>query len=65
MTTDTDVRLSYRPDEAARLLGCSRDTIFKLLASGELRGWKINSARFFSAPEIHRFIQERETGGAS
>jgi len=30
-------RLAYRPDEAARALGCSRDLIFKLLASGELK----------------------------
>ena len=58
--TETQERLSYRPDEAARLLGCSRDTIFKLLATGELKGWKINTARFISSGEIRRFITERE-----
>ena len=59
-TTDTQERLSYRPEEAARLLGCSRDTIFKLLSTGELKGWKINSARFISLDEIRRFISERQ-----
>ena len=59
-TTDTQDRLAYRPDEAASALSCSRDTIFKLLASGDLKGWKINSARFISADEIRRFIRERE-----
>jgi excisionase family DNA binding protein len=31
-------RLAYSPNEAATLLGVSRDTIFKALAAGELRG---------------------------
>ena len=62
-TTVTEERLSYRPDEAAKLIGCSRDTIFKLLASGELRGWKINTARFISLDEIRRFIRDREQEG--
>ncbi|MCH7824852.1 MAG: helix-turn-helix domain-containing protein [Acidobacteria bacterium] len=62
MSTATDIqeRFSYRPEEAAAALGCSRDTIFKLLASGDLKGWKINTARFISADEIRRFIRERE-----
>jgi excisionase family DNA binding protein len=33
-----DKRLAYRPNEAATLLGVSRDIIFKALAAGELRG---------------------------
>lgn len=60
MTTDVEERLSYRPEEAAKIIGCSRDTIFKLLASGQLKGWKIGAARFISADEIRRFIRERE-----
>jgi len=58
MTTET--KLSYRPEEAARMLGASRDTIFKLLATGQLRGFKIGAARFISAAELERFIRERE-----
>ena len=60
IATETQERLSYRPEEAAAALGCSRDTIFKLLASGDLKGWKINSARFISVDELQRFITERE-----
>ena len=59
MTTDPQP-LAYRPDEAARVLGASRDTIFKLLAAGQLRGFKIGAARFISAEELSRFIRARE-----
>lgn len=60
MTNKVEERLAYRPEEAARALGCCRDTIFKLLASGELKGWRIGAARLISADEIRRFIRERE-----
>jgi len=52
--------VAFRPEEAARVLAVSRDTIFKLLATGELRGWKLGSARLISADEIRRFVRERE-----
>jgi len=68
MANDIQERMAYRPDEAARVIGCSRDLIFKLLASGELKGWHIGAARLISADEIRRFIREREqtadAGGA-
>ena len=60
MTNDVEERMAFRPGEAARALGCSRDMIFKLLASGELKGWRIGAARLISADEIRRFIRERE-----
>jgi excisionase family DNA binding protein len=60
MANDVQERMAYRPEEAARALGCSRDTIFKLLASGQLRGWHIGAARLISGDEIRRFIRERE-----
>jgi excisionase family DNA binding protein len=63
MTTETEPRLAYRPEEAARALGCSRATVFKLLSAGELRGWRIGAARLISADEIRRFIHEREQEG--
>ena len=64
-TKGVDERLAYRPAEAARVLGCSRDTIYKLLAAGELRGWKLRSARLISADELRRFIREREALAAT
>lgn len=60
MATETETRLAFRPEEAAHALACSRATIFKLLASGELKGWRIGAARLISADEIKRFIRERE-----
>lgn len=58
MTVET--RLSYRPGEVAQVLGCSRDTVFRLLAAGKLRSFRINTARFVSAAELERFVRERE-----
>lgn len=59
MTTLTE-KLAFRPDEAARVIGASRDTIFRLLASGELRGFKIGAARFIAASELADFIKRQE-----
>ncbi len=53
-------RLAYRPKEAAHAIGASDDLIHKLLANGELRGFKVGSARFISAQELERFIAQRE-----
>ncbi len=53
-------RLAYRPDEAAAALGCSRDTVFRLLSRGELKGYRVGAARFISAGELTRFVAERE-----
>jgi len=60
MTNDVQGRMAYRPEEAAAAIGVSRDMIFKLLASGQLKGWRIGAARLISADEIKRFIGERE-----
>jgi excisionase family DNA binding protein len=65
MTNAVDERLAYRPGEAAHVLGCSRDMIFKLLASGELKSWKLGAARLISTDELRRFIREREQEAAS
>ena len=53
-------RLAYRPEEAAKCLGMSRDTIFRLLAAGAIRGFKVGSARLISADELQRYVRERE-----
>ena len=56
----TEARLAYRPNEAARAIGASPDTIFRLLRRGELVGFKVGAARFISAEESARFIASRE-----
>lgn len=60
---NTETRLSYRPNEAARALGISRDTVFKLLASGDLRSLKIGQARLIPADSLRDFLADREANG--
>lgn len=60
MATVTESRGAFRPNEAARWLGCSRDTIERLWRSGELRSFKIGTARYISASELDRFVRAKE-----
>ena len=56
----TEERLAYGPNEAAKALGSSRDTIDRLIERGELHSWTVGRRRFISAEELRRFIRERE-----
>lgn len=60
MTTIETTPMAYRPEQAAKALNCSRDTIFRLLATGELKGFRVGAARFISADELREFIRARE-----
>ena len=53
-------KLAHRINEAARLTDLSRDTLERLIARGEIKSWKIGSARLISDEELRRFIRERE-----
>lgn len=61
----TEERGAFRPNEAARWLGCSRDTIDRMCERGELRSWTIGRARYISVRELERFIAEREAEARS
>ena len=52
-------RLTFRPNEAAEVTGMSRDLIFKLLAAGELRSFKVGSARFIPADALREFMDRK------
>ena len=56
----TEDRGALRPNEAARWLSCSRDTVDRLWQSGELRSFTVGRARYISMRELERFIAERE-----
>lgn len=58
-------RGAFRPREAAEWLGCSRDTVDRLIGRGELRSFKVGEARFISADELARFITEREAAASN
>jgi excisionase family DNA binding protein len=53
-------RGALRPNEAALWLGCSRDTVERLISRGELRSFKIGASRYVSTDELRRFVRDRE-----
>lgn len=60
MAAVIEERGALRPNEAARWLGVSRDTVDRLCQTGELLSFTVGRARFISARELERFIAERE-----
>lgn len=48
-----------RAEEAARLLGLGRTSVFALLQSGELRSVTVGRCRRIPVREIERFVHER------
>lgn len=53
-------RFAYRVTEVAEALGCSRDTVDRLVVAGSLKSFNIKTARFVSADELRRFVREQE-----
>ena len=50
-------RLAYRIPEAAKAIGVSTDTIYRLIASGRLRTVKLGSIRLVSAKALRKLIE--------
>jgi excisionase family DNA binding protein len=48
--------LLLRPEDAARVLGVSRSTVFDLIRSGRLRSVKIGHLRRVSATALAEFV---------
>lgn len=49
-------------EDAGRMLGVSRSTVFLLLQRGELRGVRIGRSRRFSRREIEELVERLEQG---
>jgi excisionase family DNA binding protein len=49
-------KLLYRPKEAARVLGISRDKLYDLMRSGRLRSLKDGGARFITADALAEYV---------
>ena len=47
-------RIAYRPDEAARLLGVSRRTIYRYITDGLLDSYRIDRAVFIPADALDK-----------
>ncbi len=54
-----DHRLSYSPNEAARILGTSRRSIDEARRAGRLRGVKIGKSYSYPKTELLRFLEEQ------
>ena len=52
------VRLLYRPEEAAAVLGLGRTKVYELMAKGSLRSVKVGGARRVSATALADFVAE-------
>ena len=59
MTTLADESLLLSVESAAKLLSVHRNTVFKLLRTGDLASLTIGSKRLIPRQELDRFIQER------
>ncbi|WP_036262697.1 helix-turn-helix domain-containing protein [Methylocapsa aurea] len=54
---------TYSVGETLKLLSIGRNTLYTLVNKGELRPIRIGHRTIFSAPEIARFLNLRQTGG--
>ncbi len=51
-------RLNWR--EACEVLGCSKSTLYRLVANGQLRAFGVGSrGRWYSRTECERFVLDR------
>jgi excisionase family DNA binding protein len=52
------------PDEAARLLRCSRQTVYRLLGDGELQSFKIRGSRRVLTQSIADYVRRQTEADA-
>ncbi|WP_017602185.1 helix-turn-helix domain-containing protein [Nocardiopsis lucentensis] len=58
-------RVAYKVPEAARSLALSEAFVWKLIASGELRSYKVGTARFVPASALTEFVEARLADNAA
>lgn len=49
-------RRAYRPEEVGELLGLSRSTVFRLLASGDLGSIKVGASRRVTVEQLDAYL---------
>lgn len=55
--TDEDLDAMLTPAQAAQLLHCSRDTLYRRVARGRLRCVRNGSRLLFSRSDLRRFLE--------
>jgi excisionase family DNA binding protein len=56
----TEKPIAYRPNEAARLIGISERKLDELIATKQIRSFKIGKSRRITAEAINTFIKKAE-----
>lgn len=51
--------LAIGPDDAARLLGVGRTTLFQLLRDGEIRSFQIGGRRLIRRADLEAFVARK------
>ncbi len=54
--------IAVSPDEAARLAGIGRTTLYTALAKGDLKSIKIGTRRLITIEAIHEWLAAHQTG---
>ncbi len=52
-------KILLRPEQGAEAIGVSRATLYKLMASGELKSITIGRSRRILVDELRRWVQEK------
>lgn len=51
--------LAYSPDDAAKRIGTNTRAVYNLIASGELRSFKLGKRRLIPDAECQRLVQRK------
>jgi len=54
------VAITIRPKTVATMLGVSRKTVYRLLAAGEIRSYRIRRCLCIAVEDVERYQRERE-----
>jgi excisionase family DNA binding protein len=66
MQTDTvQTPLAHSPDGAAKRIGIPTRAVYSLIASGELRSFKLGKRRLITDVECQRLVQRKQTEAAA
>jgi excisionase family DNA binding protein len=57
--------LAHRPDGAAKRLGIPKRAVYCLIATGELRSYKVGKARLITDAECARFTEHKMAKAAA
>ena len=61
---ETASSLSVSVEEAARLTGCSRSGIYEVMASGDLKAFKLGRRRLILMKELKAWIERTAKDGS-